>query len=166
MHSEPSQISSYQASLSILEAFREWVEDHKGWKTIHDIPGKFREKDIQRLIDLKGRDYCEDNNIDMSFEANEGPGALDLKLSRGNDKTVIEIKLSSNAQYLHGFEVQIEEYARAEKTNNRIYVYIQLENPGRTKTIKELYEKKKAAGEDPPLLFIIDSQIRQSASKK
>lgn len=72
--------------------------------------------------DLKGRDYCRDNNIDMSFEANEGPGPVDLKLSRGNDKTVIEIKLSSNAQYLHGFEVQIEEYARAENTNNKIYV--------------------------------------------
>ena len=59
-----------------------------------------------------------------------------------------------------------EEYARAENTKNRIYVYIQLENPIRTKRIKELYEKKKEAGEDPPFLFIIDSQIRHSASKK
>jgi len=166
MHGEPSQISSYQAALRVLKPFREWIEMHKGWQTIQHLPSSSREKDIQRLIDLKGREYCKDNNIDMSFEANEGPGALDLKLSRGNDKTVIEIKLSTNADYLHGFEVQIEEYAKAENTNNRIYVYIQLENPIRTKRIKELYEKKKEAGEDPPLLFIIDSQIRQSASKK
>lgn len=30
-------------------------------------------------------------------------------LSRGNDKTVVEIKLSSNADYIHGYEEQIEE---------------------------------------------------------
>ena len=133
---------------------------------IQEFPSASKEKDIQRLIDLKGRDYCINNNIDMSFEANEGPGALDLKLSRGNDKTVIEIKLSTNDQYLHGFEVQIEEYAKAENTRNRIYVYIQLGNPIRTKRIKELYDNKRAAGDDPPFLFVIDSQPRQSASKK
>ena len=166
MHDDSSQISSYQAAFRILEPFKDWVENHKGWQTIRNLPDSSKEKDIQRLIDLKGRDYCEDNNIDMSFEANEGPGALDLKLSRGNDKTVIEIKLSTNDQYLHGFEVQIEEYARAENTKNRIYVYIQLGNPTRTKRIRELYEKKKEAGENPPFLYIIDSQVRQSASKK
>lgn len=165
MHDDTSQISSYQAALRILEAFKDWVEIHKGWKTIRNLPDSSREKDIQRLIDLKGRDYCEDNNIDMSFEANEGLGALDLKLSRGNDKTVIEIKLSTNGQYLHGFIAQIEEYAKAENTNNRIYVYIQLGNPTRTKRIINLYEKKKEAGENPPVLFIIDSQEKQSASK-
>ena len=166
MHDDSSQISSYQAAFRILEPFKDWVENHKGWQTIRNLPDSSKEKDIQRLIDLKGRDYCEDNNIDMSFEANEGPGALDLKLSRGNDKTVIEIKLSTNGQYLHGFEVQIEEYAKAENTRNRIYVYIQLGNPIRTKRIKELYDNKMAAGDDPPFLFVIDSQPRQSASKK
>lgn len=166
MHDDSSQISSYQAAFRILEPFKEWVEMHKGWQMIQEFPSASREKDIQRLIDLKGRDYCINNNIDMSFEANEGPGALDLKLSRGNDKTVIEIKLSTNDQYLHGFEVQIEEYAKAENTRNRIYVYIQLGNPIRTKRIKELYDNKMAAGDDPPFLFVIDSQPRQSASKK
>lgn len=67
---------------------------------------------------------------------------------------------------MHGFEVQIEEYAKAENTNNRIYVYIQLGNPRRTSKIKELYKNKVDAGGDPPFLFIIDSQPRQSASKK
>ena len=102
----------------------------------------------------------------MSFEANEGPGPVDLKLSRGNDKTVIEIKLSSNEQYLHGFEVQVEEYAKAENTQNRIYVYIQVGNPGRDKKIKELYQIKQSFGENPPFLFMIDSQESLQARAK
>jgi len=36
-----------------------------------------------------------------------GRGPVDFKISRGEDKTVIEIKLTSNNDCLHGFEVQI-----------------------------------------------------------
>ena len=50
----------------------------------------------------------------MTFEANEGPGPVDLRMSRGNNKTVVEIKLSSNADYIHGYEEQIEQYVKAE----------------------------------------------------
>ena len=166
MHSDSPALSSWQVAHIVLDAFKEWVEVNNGWKTILDLPSASREKDIQRLIDLVGRNICVNHNIDMSFEPNEGPGALDLKLSRGNDKTVIEIKLSSNSQYLHGFETQIEEYARAEGTNNRIFVFIVTGNPGRTQTIQDVYSRKKEAGENPPDLYIIDSQEKPSASKK
>ena len=57
MHDDSSQISSYQAAFRILEPFKEWVEMHKGWQMIQEFPSASREKDIQRLIDLKGRDY-------------------------------------------------------------------------------------------------------------
>ena len=70
---------------------------------------------------------CSQNNIDMTFEANEGPGPVDLKMSRGNDKTVVEIKLSSNADYIHGYEEQIEQYAKSEGTTQRVFVYVKLE---------------------------------------
>lgn len=103
-----------------------------------------REKAVQRMLHLSGKYYCEY----MSFEANEGPGSADLKVSRGNDKTVVEIKLSSNNDYLHGLEEQIESYAQAEGTNNRIFVYVMVGNPGRDKKIKEQYQndavKKKS----------------------
>ena len=100
----------------------------------------------------------------MSFEANEGPGPVDLKVSRGNDKTVVEIKLSSNNDYLHGFEEQIESYAQAEGTNNRIFVYVMVGNPGRDKKIKEQYQKMLDEGKNPPYLYMIDSEKQTSAS--
>ena len=52
------------------------------------------------------------------------PGPVDLKMSRGNDKTVVEIKLSSNADYIHGYEEQIEEYAKAEGTTQLSLIHI------------------------------------------
>lgn len=102
----------------------------------------------------------------MSFEANEGPGPVDLKMSRGNDKTVVEIKLSSNADYLHGYEEQIEEYAKAEGTLQRIFVYVKVGNPGRDKKIEKLHQERLKKGENPPELFVIDAQKQTSASKK
>ena len=116
------------------------------------------------MLHLSGKYYCKSNNIDMSFEANEGPGPVDLKVSRGNDKTVVEIKLSSNNDYLHGFEEQIESYAQAEGTNNRIFVYVMVGNPGRNKKIKEQYQKMFDEGKNPPYLYMIDSEKQTSAS--
>ena len=59
---------------------------------------------------------------------------VDLKFSRGQDITIIEVKLSSNAQYMHGYEIQVEEYAKAEQTDNIIYVLVDVGNSGRMKS--------------------------------
>ncbi len=81
------------------------------------IKGKSRYKDFYIFL---GKYYCSQNNIDMTFEKNEGPGLrIDLKRSRGNDKTEVEIKLSSNADYIHGYEEQIEQYVKAEGTTQK-----------------------------------------------
>ena len=49
-----------------------------------------------------------------------------LKVSRGQDKTLIEVKLSSNSQYLHGYEVQVEEYGKAENTD-KLFMFWQMQ---------------------------------------
>lgn len=166
-HSDKREISSWDASLKVLELLKDYIENMKGWDIVRSVPTAKAEKTVQSLLHSSGFYYCDQNNIDMSFEANEGPGPVDLKVSRGTDKTVIEIKLSSNQDYLHGFEEQIEEYARAEHTNQRIFVYVKVDNhPGRDKTIQEKYSEKLVAGEKPPHLYIIDSRARASASKR
>ena len=88
-----------------------------------------------------------------------------MKISRGNDKTVIEIKVSSNADYLHGYEEQIEDYAKAEGTDKRIFVYVQVGNPKRDETIQKRHQERLDNGSNPPLLFMIDAQKQTSASK-
>ena len=165
-HSETRELSSWEATIEMLSLFRDWVENNKGWDEILSASTTRREKSLQRLLHLSGKHFCTQNNIDMTFEANEGPGPVDLKMSRGNDKTVVEIKLSSNADYLHGYEEQIEEYAKAEGTSQRVFVYVKVGNPGRDKKITELHALRLANGDNPPELFIIDSQKQTSASKK
>lgn len=81
-------------------------------------------------------------------------------------KTVVEIKLSSNDDYLHGYEEQIEKYAKAEGTTQRVFVYVKVGNPGRDKKIKQVHDVRLEKGDNPPELFIIDSQKQTSASKK
>ncbi|XTR38726.1 hypothetical protein ACQQ2T_04925 [Paraclostridium tenue] len=54
-----------------------------------------------------------------------GRGPVDFKISSGyKNKTLVEIKLTTNNQLVHGLEVQIQEYSKAEETHNLIYLVI------------------------------------------
>ena len=53
---------------------------------------------------------------------------------------MVEVKLSSNSQYLHGYEIQVEEYALAEHALYRIYVMLDLGNPGKVKKLLDKHE--------------------------
>lgn len=145
--------------------FKDWVENNRGWGVIQSADNKKREKIVQRLVHLAAKSYIESNNLDISFEPDEGRGPVDFKVSRGADKTIVEIKLSSNQQYLHGYEKQIVEYGKAEKTQSFIYVFIDVGNPGRLKTIQEKHSENVALGKKVPELIIIDSLPKDSASK-
>ena len=131
---------SFEAAFDVLDIFRDWVEYNKGWDTIQGAESSKREKIVQRLIHLGSKNYISANNLDISFEPDAGRGPVDFKVSRGGDKTIVEIKLSTNAQYLHGYEEQVEEYGKAECTDKMIYVFVDLGNPGRLKKITETYQ--------------------------
>lgn len=160
------ELSSWNAAIEVLSIFRDWIENNRGWDEILSASTAKREKSLQRLLHLAAKHFCAHNNIDMSFEPNEGPGPVDLKVSRGNDKTVIEIKLSSNADYIHGYEEQIEKYAKAEGTSQRIFVYVKVGHPKRDEKLEELHKERLKKEDNPPELFIIDAQKQTSASKR
>lgn len=72
----------------------------------------------------------------MSCEPDEGRGPVDFKVSHGQDTTIIEEKLSINLQYLHGYEIQIEEYGRVEQPDRLIYCLVDMGNPIKIKKFK------------------------------
>ena len=168
MHSEDGITDSYEIALVILDVFKDWVENNKGWEQIILAPSTQREKTVQKLIHLCGKKICENHDYDFSFESNEGPGPADIKISRGaKDKTVIEVKLNSNPNYIHGFEEQILTYEKAEKTNKGIYVYIMVEeHKQRDSKIQHIYELRNTKENNVPLLYVIDSRTKSSASKR
>ena len=127
--SNHNEINSLTAAEDILSCFKQWIEYNKGWEVIQGANSRKREKILQRVIHLSGISYINANNLDMSCEPDEGRGPVDFKISRGQDLTIVEVKLTSNDQYLHGFEVQIEEYGKAEQTDNIVYVLVDLGHP-------------------------------------
>lgn len=152
------------AAKHIIKIFKDWVENNKGWHMIKQTEGKYKEKEIQKLIQLAGKECAEKMNVDLSFEPNEGNGPADLKISRGNDKVVVEIKLSSNKKYLDGYTKQIEAYAKSEGIKKKIFVYISLgDYPSRDKKIKEYYYNDKNVNK--PILVFVNAQKQKSASK-
>ena len=119
---------SHTAATEILDIFKTWVEYNKGWEVIWSVDSRKREKMLQRVIHGQAQSYIKANHLDMSCEPDEGRGPVDFKVSFGRDITLIEVKLTTNSQYLHGYEVQLEEYGKAEQTSSLIYVLIDLGN--------------------------------------
>jgi hypothetical protein len=161
-----SNINSYESSLEIIGIYKNWVENQKGYTTLRGNNTRDEEKTIQKTLHGIALYYCMTNNLDISPESNTGRGPVDFKISRGNDKTVVEIKLTSNQETLHGFEIQIEEYAKSEGTENKIFLLI---DNGRSSNIirkvEESYENRKKAGENPATVIVIDAKLKESASK-
>lgn len=158
-------ISSREAVLHVIGIFKDWVENNRGWSEIQEISTGKREKIVQRLIHLGAKEYISVNNLDISFESDSGRGPVDMKISVGADKSICEVKLSSNQQYLHGYQMQVQEYGKAECTENLFYVFVDTGNPGRLQTIVSEHNKNKKAGIKCPELITIDANIRKSASK-
>lgn len=159
------EIDSHTAVIEILDIFRDWVENLKGWEPIQTYTRQKSEKFVQRYIVACSSYYKKVNNFDISFEADEGRGPLDVKVSRGNDKTLIEVKLSTNDEYLHGYEVQIGEYGKAEGTNSLVYLYVDMGNPGKTDKICNICRNAKFKGYNTPDLYLVDASKKEAASK-
>ncbi len=145
----------------ILEEYKHWIEFERGsWV----LEGK-TEKDFQRTINLIASYICRENNWDLSPETDIGRGPVDFKLSRGNDKTVIEVKLSSNDDCVHGIQTQIEEYAKAEKTNNKIFLIIDNDkNSNQVDKVREARDEMLKEDKHPAEIIVIDAVKKKSAS--
>lgn len=156
--------SAIQSAEEIVGIFKDWVENNKGWDVIQSAPSNKREKIVQRLFHLGAKQYIRTNDFDLSFEPDAGRGPADFKISQGNDVVVGEIKLSSNTQYMHGYEIQLEEYAIAEGTQQKLYVFVDIGNSIRKKTLCDKHTSRISAGEKVPVLVIVDSTIKNAAS--
>ena len=161
---ESSSDTSYSAALDIIKHFKKWVEFHRGNTLISEY--NLKEKAVQKLIHSVALMFCEKFNWDFSPETDSGRGPVDFKISRGTDKTVIEIKLTSNRDCVHGLEIQIEEYAIAENTQNKVFVLVK--NDNHTERVNAVEQKRismETQGLAPATVVVIDATPKASASK-
>lgn len=155
-HSQQVCVSSLEGAHEIIWIFKDWVENNGGWKDIQNCDSRYTEGTIHRWIHLGAKTYLEDQNLDMSCEANMGVGQEDIKISRGNDKTIIEVKLSNNPKCKHGYEKQLPRYAEAEHTKNMIFVLVKVDDRN-CEFVKKSNNK--------PDFVLIDARPQRSASK-
>lgn len=161
-----TQRTSFEASCKIVSAYQEWVEYHRGSLIIKASESRNAEKTVQRTIHATAIMYCTENNWDISPEEDGGRGPVDFKISRGNDKTVIEVKLTSNRDCVHGYETQIEEYAKAESTKDKVFVLIDTgDHSERIQDVEKKRQEMIEAGKSPAHIVVIDSKPKESASK-
>lgn len=152
----------------ILFQFRELVEDKGLWKELWADENKPRkEKAAQRLFYAVADSYCKANNLDLTPESDSGNGPVDFKLSRGTSKVVIEIKLSTNPNVLHGFEKQLEIYKKAENTDVGVFLLIDVGfMKNKFKDVQVARQKFLDEFGQASDIWLVDGNQKASASKR
>lgn len=124
------------------------------------------ERFAQMLFFAVADAYCRANDLDLSPEVNSGRGPVDFKLSKGYaTRVLVEVKWSKNTQLVHGYEVQLKEYAKAENTESSLLLVIQVRDSTESlQRITEIQSNAIRAGCPAPEIKIIDGRLKDSAS--
>lgn len=154
----------------IIEQFEFLIERRDLWRELWDekyIKNR-KEKAAQRLFFAVADSYCKANNLDLTPEADTGNGPVDFKISSGGgNKVLVEIKLSTNPNVVHGYEKQLEIYKDAENTHKAYYLLIDVGNMGKKdEQIMNIQKAYISNGLAASTISIIDGMPRESASKR
>jgi hypothetical protein len=153
----------------IVERFQQLIEHNGLNKELYKENGNPRhEATAQRLFFAVAYCYCEANNVDIAPEVDTGTGQVDFKMSKGFEaRVLVEIKLSTNSNLVHGYETQLETYKRSERTIRAFYVVIDVGRMGK-KDNRLIKMRNEASSRGKPLseLVFVDGSVRASASKR
>lgn len=152
--------------LKICEHFKNLIENNQLAKLIYDEKNIPKHESASQLLFFGIADaYCTANQLDLSPECDAGRGPVDFKVSSGlKGKVLVEIKLTSNQQLQHGFEIQLPTYMKAEKSDRGVYLVI--DNGGYSKArIDKFNDLVKKTLPPCPKVIRVDGSIKDSASK-
>ena len=150
----------------LVDRFRQLIEDRDLWRELWSDRGPRHESTAQRLFYVVASSYCEANNLDITPEADTGRGCVDFKISSGfSDRLLVELKLSTNARLIHGYEAQLALYKKAERTTKALYLVLDVGEFGqRRERLAELKATAEARGEEASAIVIVNGNPKESAS--
>ena len=163
----PTEQTVIDVAMQLCSHFKKLIELHRMSRLLFNNGKPQRESFVQRLFYMTASLYCVTNNIDMSREVDAGCGALDFKFSSGgHKKVIIEIKLSSSPQLVHGLTSQLPIYMEAENVQDGIYMVMRMSAKD-DKNLQKLQQAyyKMPSNPSRPRLLIIDAVPQPSASK-
>ncbi|CAG9164197.1 hypothetical protein [Cupriavidus pampae] len=152
--------------LAICRHFKKLLEDNQLCKLLYDKGGRRKHESAAQLLFFGvASAYCRANDLALSPESDGGRGPVDFKVSSGfQGQVLVEIKLTSNPQLVHGFEKQLPIYKDAESAQRGIYLVI--DNGGASDARLDNFKQKVIAAEAEGLRVIyVDGNPRPSASK-
>ena len=148
--------------------FKKMVETNRMSELLYYNDKLKNEKTVQRLFLMFADGYCNISNIVLSPETDYGAGPVDFKFSSGyHSKVLLEMKLARNSQLIHGIEVQLPTYLKAESTSKGIYMIVIADNHDE-ELVNTLWNKMKVQNISKSLIeniIVIDARKRASASK-
>ncbi|NKA72384.1 hypothetical protein GO285_01259 [Ralstonia solanacearum] len=152
----------------IVSKFQELVENNGLWKELWNGSDVRGEKSLQRFFYAFAHSFCQAHDLDLTPEADAGNGPVDFKLSAGaRAKVLVELKLSTNQQVVHGYHTQLEIYKRADATQYAIYVLVDVGGLGGK--LQELQNLRDEAIQQYGIaseIVYIDGRKKRSASKR
>ncbi len=165
---KPTINDVHEVVRSIVKHFRHLVEDKGLWKELWSAKRPRPEKSAQRIFFAVADAYCAANHLDISPEADSGSGPVDFKVSSSyRNRVLVEVKLSTNNKVVHGYEIQLDTYKRAENTIRATYLLIDVGQMGnKYKRIAALMSAARKRDEPASEIALIDGKRQESASKR
>ena len=154
--------STYQEAHARLAYLKDVIENKGGHRFFYDDKGVpiEREKDLHVLYRL----VWFGTPSDFGAEANDGRGPVDFKISRGTEKTLVEMKLAKNTKLAINLKNQVPIYQKASDADKGIKAIIYFTVPELAKVKRILKDLKMT---DNPDIVLIDARRdnKPSASK-
>ena len=154
----------------IIEKFRLFIEEQRGWWLLWDGAKEKRELAPQLVFHGVARNYCEANNIVVDPEANFGRGPVDFKFSNGfTHRAHLEVKKQHNGKFWNGLDRQLPAYMSSDEVEKGWFLAIRYRDgknwdeaaavlPARVKEAAELHQKDLRSA-------LVDARPAESASK-
>lgn len=114
------EISVKEVVEILISDLEHLIEDKKGYVSLFSSKNKFlSEPKISKIVHMIWEARIKDAgfNVDISPETNSGFGPVDFKISRGDDKVLVENKVSTNPNLLECID-----------ENKQIHIYLKQEN--------------------------------------
>ena len=165
---ENSQEAVLFIARQVCLQFKKMVEDNRMSELLYYKDTFKDENAVQRLFLMMADGYCKIGGIDISPETDNGIGPVDFKFSSGyHSKVLLEMKLARSSQLMHGIEVQLPYYLKAESTSKGIYMII-IANDHDEELVKSFRKKIELQSISDVLkdnIIVIDARKRNSASR-
>lgn len=153
---------TYEEAHIRLAYLKHVIEDMGGWRIFYNDDGNpvEREKDVQILYRL----VWFGTPSDAGTEANDGRGPVDFKISRGRDKTLVEMKLAKNTKLEMNLKKQTDIYQASSDAQRAIKAIIYFSH-SQLKRVQKILKRLNLLDNKDIVLIDARSDNKPSGSK-